>query len=155
MNADGFDTSAAERLLRIPPVPITAEPDLNGRDSGTLASFHSPTCNCGRSYGITYDLPRILRSGESPNEVMLHELTHALQCHRDPENVDERHMLERAVFGYYNSPHEREARKVAAELHAAGVQVWFPERARLAESERLMRTADRLAAFANSAVFAH
>lgn len=125
------DLSAGEALLEIPPVPITQEANLSGTggftvEGSTLASFHGPQCSCGRPFGITYDLDRMVRHG-TPNETLLHELVHAWQYHRDPHNFAER-SLDVFEYGYWNAPHEVEARELAALMDEAGVRVWFPER---------------------------
>lgn len=126
-NADGFDLTQAEEHFGIPQIPVRP-----GRlESGTLAKFCSPDCNCGGEYGITYDLPQMclahMLGSEDPNEIMLHELTHAWQHHRDPHNRTAERRMEILFYDYENQPSEVEARKVAAELNAAGVQVWFPD----------------------------
>ena len=120
-NADGYDLTEALDVLRLDPIPIWPERNING--SGiTAAAFHSENCACGRGYGICYDLAMM----DDPNETMLHELTHAWQHARG----DCHHALELMQYGYWNAPHEREARKVAAALKRHGIRVWFPERMR-------------------------
>lgn len=128
------DLSQGERIFDIPAIPVWPEPDLEPGNSAnevggtTLASFHGPSCRCGRPFGITYDLGAMWRCGADPNESLLHELTHAWQHYRDPEGCARRQAVELQRFGYWNAPHELEARDVAARLNDVGVRVWFPER---------------------------
>ncbi|MGZ6570509.1 MAG: hypothetical protein ACXVHB_06070 [Solirubrobacteraceae bacterium] len=125
------DLSAGEELFGIPSVPVWPEADIEapaqleyaGR---TLAAFHGPHCVCGRPFGISYDLEAMRAVGKDPNEVLLHELAHAWQYYLDPGGSQQRQDHDVLTHGYWNAPHEVEARMLAHKAHAAGVRVWFP-----------------------------
>lgn len=126
------DLSAAEHELGIPAVPVWQEANLDDAVTAamggtTLASFHGPRCGCGRPFGITYDLDAMVRHG-SPNNTLLHELVHAWQYHQDPEWSGYRQALDLERYGYFNAPHEVEARRLSRMMDEAGIRVWFPER---------------------------
>lgn len=125
------DLSQAEDIFGIPKIPVWHETDIEtptgyASRGGTLAAFHGPNCACGRPFGICFDVAAIKRDGKDPNEVLLHELTHAWQYYLDPDNHGRRATLDELRYGYYYAPHEVEARKVARQLNDAGVRVWFP-----------------------------
>lgn len=121
-----------EAILGIPIIPIWEEFNIEQdaaaamRSTRTLASFHPPGCACGRSFGICYDLAAITETGHGVNETLLHELVHAWQYCMDPTGSGPRQIADVERFGYHGSPHEVEARALAAAMHGAGVQVWFP-----------------------------
>lgn len=126
------DLSEGEAIFAIPAVPVWQETGLGDRGGGwrkgatTVASFHGPHCDCGRPFGITYDLDAIQECGVDPNETLLHELTHAWQYYLDPAGSEAEYVRQLQVYGYYYAPMECEAREMARRLTAAGVRVWFP-----------------------------
>jgi hypothetical protein len=125
------DLSAGEAMFEIPPVPVWQESDIDMSEqfrtgARALAAFHGPGCSCGRPFGIGYDLRAIVASEHDPNEVLLHELTHAWQFHIDPGGSDARHVEDVAEYGYWDAPHEVEARLIASVFNVAGIRVWFP-----------------------------
>jgi hypothetical protein len=126
------DLSAGEKVFGLPAIPCWPEHNIKGNplaqlvESRPLAAFHPAGCPCGDPYGIAYDLGAIEAAEYEPNEVLLHELTHAWQFWIDPEHYTERCVSELERFGYWDAPHEVEARAMARHLNALGVRVWFP-----------------------------
>ena len=64
-----------------------------------------------------------------PNVTLLHEVVHAWQWFSDALSVGARQDNELATHGYWDAPHEVQAREFATLLDQAGVRVYFPEHA--------------------------
>jgi hypothetical protein len=118
----------AEQLLGLPTIPVHPEAGISpltlglSKHEGTpLAIFRGP--KLGIKFGIAYDIDAIREAGEDPNEVLLHELVHALQYFRDPQNAARIAREEIDRFGYDDAPHEVEARVMARHLKDM-VRVW-------------------------------
>lgn len=136
---DGIDLSEAEALFGLPfNIPIRPAASIRVDELSTLdkpmaslTRFVGPPLG---QFGIEYDLVGLMMSeldgDPGVNEMLLHEVVHAWQWFSDPAGFEARHASELAEYGYWDAPHEVQARQLAHLLNEAGVRVYFPERAR-------------------------
>jgi hypothetical protein len=120
---DIVDLSQAEELMGLPPIdirPYESEPDAAGNLQ--VARFTAAP----DGVWIDFDLDAALHGGMDPNAALLHELVHVWQWLGDPAGFKARVEWELAEYGYADAPHEVEARKMAATMVDAGVQVYWP-----------------------------